>query len=143
MAIELGSAYLSIGASTDGMAKDIYKELGVVEKDADKTGKKSGSFLGSGLKKGLKVGAVALGGLVAGVGALSLTGGISRALNIEDAQAKLKGLGHDTKSIDTIMGNALASVKGTAFGLGDAATVASSAVAAGITPGQDLARTLT
>lgn len=143
MAIELGSAYLSIGASTDGMAKDIYKELGVVEKDADKTGKKSGSFLGSGLKKGLKVGAVALGGLVAGVGALALTGGISRALNIEDAQAKLKGLGHDTKSIDTIMGNALASVKGTAFGLGDAATVASSAVAAGIKPGQDLERTLT
>lgn len=143
MAIELGSAYLSIGASTDGMAKDIYKELGVVEKDADKTGKKSGSYLGSGLKKGLKVGAVALGGLVVGVGALALTGGISRALNIEDAQAKLTGLGHDTKSIDTIMGNALASVKGTAFGLGDAATVASSAVAAGIKPGQDLERTLT
>lgn len=40
------------------------------------------------------------------------------------------------------MDNALASVKGTAFGLGDAATAAASAVAAGIQPGQDLTKYL-
>lgn len=40
------------------------------------------------------------------------------------------------------MNNALASVRGTAFGMADAATVAASATAAGIRPGQDLERTL-
>lgn len=36
------------------------------------------------------------------------------------------------------MGNALASVKGTAFGLGDAASVAATLVASGIKQGGDL-----
>ncbi len=65
-----------------------------------------------------------------------------RALNIEDAQAKLKGLGHDAKSVEAIMGDALTSVKGTAFGLDAAATAAAGAVAAGVKPGKDLARYL-
>lgn len=83
---------------------------------------------------------------VAGVGVtltgLAIKGGISRALNIEDAQAKLRGLGHDAKSIETIMGSALDAVRGTAFGLGDAASVAATAVASGIAPGEELTRTL-
>ena len=40
------------------------------------------------------------------------------------------------------MNDALASVKGTAFGMGEAATTAAGAVAAGIKPGADLERTL-
>lgn len=77
------------------------------------------------------------------VGALAVKGGITRLLNIEDAQAALKGLGHTQDSIATIMSSALASVKGTSFGLGDAAKIASTAVAAGIQPGAALTRTLT
>ncbi|MBK0296433.1 tape measure protein, partial [Bacillus sp. S34] len=77
---------------------------------------------------------------IAGVAAKK---GLDRLLNIDDAQGKLKGLGNSTKQIATIMDSALASVKGTAFGLGDAATVASNAVAAGIKPGQDLTKYLT
>lgn len=138
MAVELGTAYLSIGASTDGLAKDIRKEFNGVEGQAKTSGGKIGGFLGKGMKAGV-IGVAAVGTAVAG---LAAKGGISRALNIEDAQAKLKGLGHDTKAIDTIMTNALASVKGTAFGLGDAATAAAGAVAAGVKPGQDLERTL-
>jgi len=68
--------------------------------------------------------------------------GIDRALNIEDAQAKLRGLGHDANSVTKIMESALSSVKGTAYGLDAAATAAASAVAAGIAPGQDLTRVL-
>ena len=89
------------------------------------------------LKVGAAVGAVAL-----TAAAFALKGGISRALNIEDAQAKLKGLGHDAGSVDKIMANALASVKGTAFGLDAAATTAANAVAAGIKPGQQLEQVL-
>lgn len=142
MATELASAYVSLGVSTKGMGKDVRRALGDVEGGFDATGKKAGKSLGSGLGKGLKVGVLGIAGITAGVAALAAKGGISRALNIEGAQAKLRGLGHDTKSIQTIMDSALASVKGTAFGLGDAATVAASTVAAGVKPGQDLTRTL-
>lgn len=83
--------------------------------------------------------AATIGGVIAG---LALSGGISRALNIEDAQAKLKGLGHDAESVETIMVSALNAVRGTAFGLDEAATIAASAVAAGVKPGQELERYL-
>ena len=83
---------------------------------------------------------------IAGVGTsvvkLAASGGMDRALNIEQAQFKLKGLGHDAESTQQIMDNALAAVKGTAYGLDEAATVAASAVAAGVKPGQELERTL-
>lgn len=83
--------------------------------------------------------AATIGGVIAG---LALSGGISRALNIEDAQAKLKGLGHDAQSVEQIMVDALNSVRGTAFGLDEAATIAASAVAAGVKPGQELEKYL-
>ena len=76
------------------------------------------------------------------IGDVILKPGFDRAMNIEQAQFKLKGLGHDAESVDSIMENALASVKGTAYGLDEAATVAASAVAAGVKPGKDLERTL-
>lgn len=74
----------------------------------------------------------------AAAGKFVLWDGAMRALNIEDAQAKLKGLGHDGKAVAGIMESALASVKGTAYGLDAAATAAASAVAAGVKPGKDL-----
>lgn len=76
------------------------------------------------------------------LGKLAVTGGFNRALSIEDARAKLKGLGHDAGSIDEIMNNALASVKGTAYGLGDAATTASQLVASGVQQGDQLTSVL-
>jgi len=85
-------------------------------------------------KRVVQVGAVAIGA--------SIAGGIGRLLNIEDAQAKLRGLGHDTRVIDQVMTDALASVKGTAYGLDAAATSAAGAIASGVKPGQDLERTL-
>lgn len=85
---------------------------------------------------------LAVGGILAGVAATAATfalkGGITRALNIENAEAKLRGLGHAGETVDVIMSNALASVKGTAFGLDAAATTAANAVAAGIKPGTEL-----
>lgn len=85
--------------------------------------------------KGIATGAVTVG--IAGIGT-ALTAGFSRLNAIDTASAKLRGLGNDAKSVDAIMANATASVKGTSFGLGEAATVAASAVAAGIKPGEQL-----
>lgn len=67
-----------------------------------------------------------------------VAGGISRALNIEDAQAKLRGLGHDVKNIESIMDSALKSVLGTAYGLDQAATISATAIAAGVQQGEKL-----
>ena len=104
------------------------------------------SFSNGGLLSSLKLGAVgAAAGIAAGaVGALTaaLKLGGDRLVAIDDATAKLRGLGHSAKDVTAIMGSALAAVKGTAFGLGDAATIAASSVAAGIKPGKDLERTL-
>lgn len=80
--------------------------------------------------------AVATAGAI-GLG-VALKKGFTRLTGIENAQAKMRGLGYDTKSVDTIMGNALTSVKGTAFSLDAAATTAAGAVAAGIKPGKQL-----
>lgn len=140
--IELGNAYLSLLADTSKLARSARPGLREIESEAARTGKASGNSIGGGIAKGVGLAGKAVLGLTAVVGGLAITGGISRALNIEDAQAKLKGLGHSTASVKSIMDNALASVKGTAFGLGEAATTAAGAVAAGVKPGQDLERTL-
>lgn len=134
MAQEIGVAYVSLLPSGRGFSKATQDEAEKAFKGAEKSS--SGFF--SGVAKWAKRGTLLVGGMVAGVGALAAKGGISRALNIEDATAKLQGLGHDTKAVESIMNDALASVKGTAFGLDAAATVAASAVAAGIKPGQEL-----
>lgn len=141
--VELASAYVAIIPETSKIAPGVRKALGGVERDADKTGHSMGSRISSGLTKTLKVGALAAGGVLAGGLGAALTKGLGRLTSIENAQAKMRGLGHDAKSVDTIMANALESVKGTAFGLGEAATIAASAVAAGIEPGDKLAGHLT
>ena len=80
---------------------------------------------------------------VAAAGGAVFTKGMARLTAIDSAEAKLKGLGHDAEGITEIMANASQAVMGTAFGLGEAASTAATAVAAGIKPGEDLAHTLT
>ena len=81
------------------------------------------------------------------VAATALTGvtlvkGFNRLVGIDEAKAKLKGLGHDAGSVTEIMNSALDSVRGTSYGLDAAATTAAGAVAAGIPPGKELTRYL-
>lgn len=98
--------------------------------------------LGAKLGTTAAVGVGALAGLGAGVVGLAAKKGISRALGIEDATAKLKALGMAGDQISQTMNDALASVRGTSFGLDAAATAAGMAVAAQIKPGRDLQRYL-
>lgn len=67
-----------------------------------------------------------------------LSKGWDRLVSIDTAQTKMKALGLTASDTKQVMDNALAAVKGTAFGLGDAATVAATALAAGVKPGQAL-----
>lgn len=110
-----------------------------------KLGKTMSSSLGAGLGgmvKGVGKFAVAAAGTASALMAPILSKGWTRAINIEDAEAKLKGLGHSAGAVRSIMDGALASVKGTAYGLDEAATTAAGAIASGVKPGADLERTL-
>lgn len=135
---ELGVGYLSIVADTSKIPGQVNTALGSAQASATNTGRSMGSKIASGIGSTLKGGAVAAGA----VAATALTLGMQRVVAIDDAKGKLAGLGHTAEGVTTIMDSALASVKGTAFGMGDAATIAASAVAAGIKPGQELTKYL-
>lgn len=135
---ELGVGYLSIVADTSKIPGQVNTALGSAQASATSTGRSMGSKIASGIGSTLKGGAVAAGA----VAATALTLGMQRVVAIDDAKGKLAGLGHTAEGVTTIMDSALASVKGTAFGMGDAATIAASAVAAGIKPGQELTKYL-
>lgn len=97
-----------------------------------------GTRISGAIGKTLKAGVIAVGAVAGATLAKTLFGGFNRLANIDQATKKLEGLGHEGKALETIMDNALASVKGTAFGLDEAATVAANLVAAGIQPGSQL-----
>lgn len=139
----IGVVYIEVAPSGKDFGKKLEGDITQAADNAAKTGGTSilGKFGGAFGKIG-KIGLGAIGTIAGGITALAAKGGFQRALNIENAQAKLKGLGHDSKSIAEIMNNALASVKGTAFGLGDAATVAATLSAAGIKSGDQMTNVL-
>lgn len=114
------SKFASIGSGISGLGKSITN---------------AGNTLTNSITKPAIAATTALVGV-------TLVKGFNRLTGIDDAQAKLKGLGHDAESVTEIMNSALESVKGTAYGLDEAATTAASAVAAGIKPGQELTRYL-
>lgn len=136
-------------------AKNAGRSVGGIGRESGAAGKALGGLrsIGSSALAGVgKAAKIAFGAVAVGAGAASvavgalvgkaLTGGWGRLTGIENAEAKLRGLGHSADNVKSIMTDALAAVKGTAFGMDDAATVAATAVAAGVKPGQDLERTL-
>lgn len=143
LSTEIANAYIALTAKFPNIKKDIEEELGkAVPKAAKAPGEAAGKSLLDGMGNVLKGGALALGGLAAAGIGTALVKGFQRLDALDQASAKLSGLGHSAEGVDKIMSNALSSVKGTAFGMGDAATVAAQVVAAGVEPGKDLERTL-
>lgn len=140
---DIGVAYVHVEPSGKGFGKSIEGDIGDAVSKASRKGSNTLiSKIGGAFGKIGKVGTGAIATLAGGITALAAKGGFTRALNIENAQAKLKGLGHDSASVTEIMNDALASVKGTAFGLGDAATVAASLSASGVKEGGELTQVL-
>ncbi|MCS4275340.1 tape measure domain-containing protein [Mycetocola sp. BIGb0189] len=138
---EAAVAEVSLIIVSKGAGKQIADEI-----DKDDPGTKAGKSVGDkvlgGIGKALKGGALAVGAVAVGGIGTALVKGFSRLDGIDQAKAKLTGLGHSGESVQLIMDNALASVKGTAFGLAEAGTSAANAVAAGVKPGAELERTL-
>lgn len=143
MASNVGTAYIEILPSTDKIVPGIKGALGSESSGPlAREGKRGGGILAGALGTGLKVvGGAVVGGAAATIG-MAFTKGLDRYMKIETAEKKLGALGNSAEDVAKIMDGALASVKGTAFGLGDAADVAAAAVASGIKPGQQLDQTL-
>lgn len=76
------------------------------------------------------------------VGNVVIHGGIDRALNLENARAKMSTFTKSTKQLDEIMNNVSDSVDGTAFSMDSAATVAAGLFAAGIKEGPEMTNSL-
>ncbi|MDJ0321656.1 tape measure protein [Pseudarthrobacter sp. PS3-L1] len=143
MADQVGAGEVAIAPTFVGFRGKVNSE---VETSGSESGRKFSTAFGSAVKgigsfvgKGLLAG----GAVTAAIGAFSIKGGISKALQIEDATAKMTGLGNSTSTVSEVMANALSAVKGTAFGMGDAANVASTALASGIKPGEEMSKYLT
>jgi tape measure domain-containing protein len=140
----LTTAYVAVLPDMGGFGREL--KVGLRRVDVTSSGRDAGTRFSSGFgdntKKALKRGLIGAGIAAGAAFGGALTRGFGRLSAIENAEAKLTGLGHSAKTVDKIMGNALASVKGTAFGLDEAATLAATAVASGIKPGKDLQRTL-
>lgn len=135
----------ALGDTENALEKVAQKALSVGERlksigDKFTSAGKKISSVGDSLTSKITKPALAAGAALAGI---TIGKGFIRLTGIDDARAKLQGLGHDAQTIEAIMDSALTSVQGTAFGLDEAATTAANAVAAGIKPGQELTKYLT
>ncbi|MBE6483677.1 MAG: hypothetical protein E7Z96_02685 [Actinomycetaceae bacterium] len=147
----IGIATVQIQPSFKGFQasakKSILAELGPLGKEiGDGTGGRFGTHILSSAGQKLKAGAAKVakigGGLFATGLTVSLTKGFTRSKAIEEAEAKLRGLGKSTQEVSAIMDDALKSVQGTAYGLDEASTTAGILVAAGVKSGEELEKTL-
>ncbi|WP_454788513.1 tape measure protein [Mycolicibacterium lutetiense] len=130
---EGASAGRSLGARLSAAAGQ-SADFSTLERKMADAGRRGSSAMSNALKLGV-AGAATAG--VAGVTAV-LSKGFDRLKTIDTARFKLQALGNDSAAVAKIMDSALASVKGTSYGLGDAATIAANAVAAGVKPGEEL-----
>lgn len=140
MAIHLGAAYVDIVPSTRELGRDLSGMVSDIGKAGDKAGRGFGTRFSEAVGSMVSASAAATGAAAGAVLGASLAKGFGRLKAIDEARFKLQGLGHDAGSVERIMDSALAAVEGTAYGLGEAATIAASAVAAGIKPGEELTR---
>lgn len=135
----------TLSAKITGDASSFQKAVAGAEKAASSfekrfegIGKKITS-IGDNLSKYITIPAVGAATALAGV---TLKKGWDRMTAIDNAKVKLEAIGNSAEDVTEIMNNALASVKGTAYGMDEAATTAASAVAAGIKPGEKLEKYL-
>ena len=135
---ELKSTQLTYGETYTAMGKigQSFKSIGSGMQNVGSQMQNVGKNLTNSITKP----ALVAGGALAGI---ALTKGFGRLVEIDTAEAKLSALGNSAKDTKAIMDNALESVKGTSFGMGEAATTAANAVAAGIKPGKELTQYLT
>ena len=100
---DIGVVYVHVEPSGKGFGKSIEGDIGDAVSKASRKGSNTlVAKIGGAFGKIGKVGTGAIATIAGGITALAAKGGFTRALNIENAQAKLKGLGHDSASVTEI-----------------------------------------
>lgn len=133
--INLGNAYMSVSPSFSGFGRSVTKELGGVVAPVSQ---KINAGLGGAFRTAGKTGVAALAAVGTAAAGLTIKGGIERSLGIENAKAKLKGLGHSMQDVNGILASTSKAIEGTPYLLSDAANVAASLSAAGIKSGKQM-----
>src|SRR5881392_1741401 len=95
--VELGTAYLSLVASTSGLAPSVRKGLGGAEKEASASGKRAGKKFSGGIGGAIKGGAsrlvAPLGAALAGVGvAKFFSDSVASASDFQEAGTKIEAI---------------------------------------------------
>lgn len=129
--------------------KDLRDDVRNAGDELDETANKASSF-GDKFTAGLgTIGKGALLGVGAKIGTSVMDGvgtafskGFDRLASIEQAETMLEGLGNSGSEVQSIMDSAMESVSGTAFGFGEAASMAATFSGAGIKEGEELTRIL-
>ncbi|WP_313429797.1 peptidoglycan DD-metalloendopeptidase family protein [Siminovitchia terrae] len=148
----MGKRFKATGVTADNLSKSV-KSAGARFRDFTRsTGKSLVNFgndlksisnktkeVGDSLTKKISKPAAGAASALAGI---AMVKGLGRLIGIDTARAKLQGLGHDAEGVEKIMESALDSVRGTSFGMDEAATTAANAVAAGVKEGKTLTRYL-
>jgi len=134
----VGEASVTIVADAKDFEKSLTTSVEKAASGAEPAAEKGGKGIGDALGRGLiTTGKIVGAGLAAALGA-SLVAGFNRLKVIDQAEAKLLGLGNSAEEVVGIMDQALKAVEGTAFGLGESADLAARFMAAGVVAGEDL-----
>lgn len=137
MATELAKAYVTLIPSLKGADKTIRSELAGI--DLSSSGSRMGDSLAGGMVPKMKAASTAiiatLGGIGGAIGSIAATGGMARALNLEQAQTMFKGLKLDWADYEQTVNDA---VNGTAFSLDSAALVAAQLASSGVGAGEQM-----
>jgi tape measure domain-containing protein len=127
------------GSNMDGGLDKSASKLSGLKDTAKSVGSQVAGFFASSFGSVGKSIATAIGTVTAGVTTLAATGGMSRALNIEKAQAMFKGMKLEWGDFYQTIQD---SVDGTAFGFDTAATAAAQLAASGVAAGSDMEKAL-
>lgn len=147
MAADLGRAFVSIIPKADGISNQISNIIAPATRSA---GDKGGASLSRGLANGINsvggvvtkfaaTSAATIAGMAGSISSKAFGGGLSRAMQIDDATAKMTQLGMNTKKV---MSSVNDSVTGTRYGLNEMAGVAVNLTSSGVKAGKGLTDSL-
>lgn len=150
LSVEITKSASSLSKMSDELEKTRSGNLDSINNDIDQVGKtaiKTGDLIKANLASEAIVRVFdKIAGKVkeisSAIGSMVISGGVDRALNLENAKAKIGTFTENASQLDTIMKNVEESVDGTAFSMDSAATVAAGLFAAGIKEGDEMEKSL-
>src|SRR5690625_2844474 len=139
----LGQAYVQIMPSAKGISGSIQKTL---NPEATAAGRSAGSNIASAISESMsKAGSkltksitLPVAGAMTAVTGLVTALGFKRLVGMDNARAKLEGMGYAGKNLENVMNDAREAVTGTTMTMAEGVDIAAGALAAGVEQGAEL-----